>query len=549
MFSGTFSGTFSRMFSSMFSVAVAFTGLTAQSDPYYGRISTSMEAFGSVFREITTDYVDQTDPQEVITAGIKGMLSTLDPYSVYMRGDESESVDRLSTGTYVGFGFAIARRNGVLTFMSVRPGFAAHSAGIRRGDRLVSVNGIRVDTLPSDSIRPLSRGPVGTTAEFRVVRAGVSDTLTMNLTRMSMPVENVDITTLLDGKVGYLRLAQFSRTSARELRDSLESLLQRGLIESLILDVRGNPGGLLDAATDIASMFLAKGSLIVSTADRNGRRREYRSTAEPIAPSLPLAVLIDDHSASASEILAAAIQDHDRGIVIGKRSYGKGLVQTVVNLPDESSLKMTTSRYYTPSGRCIQIGRRQDPMQKDSGMFVTRRGRLVRSASGVTPDTTITATSLPSPLSTLDSMGVIMDFATERMAAVSELPSGFHVDAKVLTDFYAFAGKQPAERRSALLAELEDVKAKAVRTHLSKGTLSALEQARQSLEREIAADLKRYPQQTALVLEAELLSRFGTEAERDVRLLTIDPTVQTARELLANGGYHAFLGGGSAQDQ
>lgn len=535
------------MFSGTFSVLFLSGTLAAQPDPYYGRISTSMEAFGSVFREITTDYIDQTDPQEVIAAGIKGMLSTLDPYSVYMRGDESESVDRISTGFYVGFGFGIARRNGLLTFMDIRPGFSAHKAGIRRGDRLVAVNGVRVDTLPTDSLRPMTRGPEGTTAVFSIVRAGLEDTLNVTVTRQSMPVQNVDISTPVGQNVGYIRLAQFSRSSARELRDSLDQLMRTGKIDALILDVRGNPGGLLEAATEIASVFLPKNSLIVSTVDRAGRRREYKSTIEPLAPSLPLAVLIDEYSASASEILAAAIQDHDRGIVVGRASYGKGLVQTVTTLPNESTLKMTTARYYTPSGRCLQKGRRKDPIQGDSGLFVTKSGRLVRSSSGVMPDTLITQGTLPSPLSILDSTGVVLDFATERTAKLTSLPADFQVDGKLLSDFAAFTGKQPAERRSRLLADLEAVKTGAARSSYSKNTLSALDQARASIERELADGMKKVSKETALVLDAEIRSRFGTEATRDQQLLGLDPVVRTARELLASGGFHAFLGGGSAQ--
>lgn len=525
------------MFSGTFAFLILSGTLLAQPDPYYGRISTSMEAFGSVFREITTDYIDQTDPHEVITAGIKGMLSTLDPYSVFMQGDESESVDRISTGYYVGFGFGIARRNGRLTFMDIRPGYSAAKAGIRRGDRLVAVNGVRVDTMITDSLRPLTRGPEGTKAVFSVVRPGLNDTMHVTVTRQSMPVQNVDITTSLGDKIGYIRLAQFSRSSARELRDSLDQLLRTGLIDALILDVRGNPGGLLEAAIEIASVFLPKNSLIVSTLDRSGRRRDYRSTIEPLAPSLPLAVLIDEQSASASEILAAAIQDHDRGIIIGRPSYGKGLVQTVITLPNEATLKMTTARYYTPSGRCLQKGRRQDPTQGETAVFVTKSGRTVKASSGVVPDSVINGSTLPSPLSTLDSTGVILDFASERMATLSSLPDGFQVDAKLIADFQAYTGKQPAPRRSALLSDLEDVKRSASQSSYSKGTLSALEQARAALEREITDGLKRTSKETALVLDAEFRSRFGTEAERDQQLLGLDPVVRAAKDLLTSGGF------------
>jgi carboxyl-terminal processing protease len=250
-----------------------------------------------------------------------------------------------------------------------------------------------------------------------------------------------------------------------------------------------------------------------------------------------LAVLIDEYSASASEILAAAIQDHDRGIIVGRPSYGKGLVQTVITLPNEATLKMTTARYYTPSGRCLQKGRRQDPTQGESAVFVTKSGRTVKASSGVIPDSVINGSTLPSPLSTLDSTGVILDFASERAAKLRALPDAFSVDAKMVADFQAYTGKQPAARRSALLAELEAVKQQAAHASYSKGTLSALEQARSALEREIADGLKRTAKETALVLDAEFRSRFGTEAARDEQLLGLDPVVRTARDLLTSGGF------------
>ena len=317
---------------------------TAQYDEYYGKVGRSMESFGAVFREITTDYVDQTDPEEIIQAGIRGMLKELDPYSEYMVGDESESVDRLSSGFYVGFGFTIGSQNGLLTIKDVRPGFPAANAGIRIGDVLVSVDGTVVDSLPPDSLRHFTRGSLGTSAVLQLSRVGREDTVGYYLTRTKIPVQNVMLSEKLSDGIAYIKLARFSRTTGQDLREAIQRLKMEGDLKGVVLDLRGNPGGLLDAAVDVCEIFLPSGSLVVSTRNRMGRVREYRCEQNATAPNTPLAILINERSASASEIVAGAMQDYDRAVILGKRSFGKGLVQTVTPLPNDISLKMTTAR-------------------------------------------------------------------------------------------------------------------------------------------------------------------------------------------------------------
>jgi len=519
------------------------------SDQYYGRIGRSMETFGAVFREITTDYIDQTDPEKIVEAGIRGMLEELDPYSIYMLGDESESVDRLSSGNYVGFGFSLAQRNNEVLITDVRPGYPAAVSGMRRGDRLFAVNGMRVDTMDMDSIRRLTRGEEGTMALFRLVREGRADTLDLVVMRERIPVENITLVERLPKNIGYIRMSRFSRRAAQDLRTAIDELVYSGPISALILDLRGNPGGLLDAAVDVAEVFLPKGSLIVSTRDRVGTQRDFTSRVDPSFPTLPLAVVIDEGSASASEIVAGAIQDHDRGVIVGRRSFGKGLVQTVSPLPYEATLKMTTARYYTPSGRCPQRRIRVDKAQEHAGPYLTRNGRAVLSSDGIAPDLTVPDSVYPTVIKELIDNWVFADFATTFTARKDSMPSTFAVGPTTLNAFYDYVRTLDPKRQGTALARLEETITELEHLGATKSTRATLQNAKKQLQGELTTALQRHADLVSRLLEAEIASRFGSDADRERMLLPVDPDLQTASVILSNGRYRSVLSGDSAEDQ
>ena len=531
-------------------MVVSAIGLGAQTDAYYDRIHSSMESFGAVFREITTDYVDRTNPDAIVKAGIKGMLKELDPYSVFMDdADDMESVERLSTGSYVGFGFSVSPRNGVLTITDLRPGYSAEQAGIRLGDRLVSVNLQRVDSLDLDSLRDVTHGPEGSNALLSFVRDGRPDTITVNLVRRQMPLVNVTLAEMLDESVAYVKLERFSRDAGRELRWTLDEMQEQHPVSAVILDLRGNPGGLLEAAVDVCEIFLPMNTLIVSTRDRLGRTREYWSDREPLMPSIPLTILIDEHSASASEIVAGAIQDHDRGVLIGTRSFGKGLVQTVVPLPNESSLKLTTARYYTPSGRCIQKLYRPDPDQDSTGSFTTRKGRMVRPSSGIYPDVELAQAPYPAPIDHLLKNNVVGEFATRYTANRKELPATFKVDKSVLQAFAQFVDSLPAQRRSGLAGSLQTVLDDMVAAGSPRSAIVSVRTALAAMKTDDKKVLDTHQEHLIRLLDAEIRSRFSTDAERLRRLLAGDTAVNAARDILSTDRYDSVLGGDSRGDQ
>lgn len=521
------------------------TGKSAVEDGgTYARLARSIEAFGSVFREVTSTYVDTLAPEDLVEVGIDAMLKSLDPYSTYMRGDETEDIDVLTGGSYVGFGFTVGVRDSVLTILEVRADGPAYAAGVRVGDHLVAVDGNRTDTLAPSELRPFSRGLPGSTATLRFTRPGMRDTLVRSIPRASLPLELVGHSQLLPGGIAYVRLVRFGRGSGNAVRDAITSMAQNQKLKGVVLDLRDNPGGLLDAAVDVAEVFVPRGSVIVTTRGRGAREtREYVSQDDPLVPAYPLAVLINERSASASEIVAGAIQDLDRGVILGTQSFGKGLVQTVVPLSNEASLKLTTSRYFTPSGRSIQkvnYGKRAGDAATEQ--YLTRNGRRVDGRHGITPDSIITDSVLPSALAYLDAEYAFGRFASRYTARMDSLPASFTVTPAIVDSFVKTVVALPPAKRSPVLAQLADVRLNAVSAGWSGAALHGLDYAERSIERELEKTIRQHQRIVSTQLDREIRARFGTPKAREERTLAADPVVRVARELLGSPSYHAILG-------
>lgn len=526
----------------------AVAGQAQQSDDY-SRIARSMELFGAAFREISTEYVDETDPQSIMSAGIKGMLDALDPYSTLIEKDEDSDIDFLTSGRYVGFGFTAKRKNGVITVTDVKPGFPAVAAGMRIGDQIVAIDGLVTDSITVDSLRRLTNGREGSKSIFRLVRLGLSDTIVRELTRVPIPARSVEIVHTLDDNIGYISLKRFTRSAGTDVRDAYLRLSRNKKLSGLIIDLRGNPGGLLDAAIDVSEIFLPTKALIVSTIDRYGNKREFRSDDEALDTAIPLVLLLDGSSASASEVLAGAIQDNDRGIVVGKPSYGKGLVQTVIALPYDASIKMTTARYYSPSGRCIQRSFRTAPNQTQEQEFVTRSGRIVRALNGIVPDSIVSDSLYPRVVASLIKSDAISSYATQWSARRQSLPNPFTIDRPLLDDFFRHAHSYKPEFRADVLASLQSARKLSKHERTPDATTKAIDAAVRLAERDLERELRSHSVIIGRLLDAEIRSRFATDSVRAVRVLDIDPIANAGRELLRSGNFATFLGSWSKEDQ
>ncbi|MBN3035476.1 MAG: PDZ domain-containing protein [Bacteroidales bacterium] len=360
---------------------------------------------------ITSEYVDRIDRDALTEGGIYGILSGLDPHSQYITAEEFDEVNAPLTGRFEGIGIEFRMVNDSITVMHTIPGGPSEKAGIMAGDRILTVNDtiLTGPGITTQDVMKKLKGPRGTPVKVEVFRKGLTQLLAFSLVRDVIPTYSLDVAYMPEPSTGYIRLGRFSSTTHEELRDAAQKLLDQGM-KRLILDLRGNSGGYLQAAIELADEFLADENLIVYTEGFNRPRKYYHATTEGLLEQIPLVVLIDEGSASSSEILAGAIQDNDRGVTIGRRSYGKGLVQEQLDLPDGSAIRLTVARYYTPTGRCIQkpYDRNEgfedyyaEPYQRyqngemeypdsipmnDSLRYTTPGGKVVFGGGGIVPD-------------------------------------------------------------------------------------------------------------------------------------------------------------------
>lgn len=372
----------------------AFTG----DDDIYEKINRNMDLFGQVYKEIAMNYVDEIDADKFMTAGIEGMLSTLDPYTNYIDEKSRDQIDLITSGKYGGVGITVMVRDSSIIITEIMNGYEAQKKGLRVGDKIIEIDGSNISNRRAETMKGLVRGPVGSEVNLKVERDG--EVIDFNLTRQEIILKNVSYSGYLEPKsngIAYIRLDRFTNISESEIENSINKLKSEGEIKGLILDLRDNGGGLLDAATGILNKIVPKNSLLVITkGKRVDSEKKFFSKEDPmISEDIPVAVLINERTASASEIVTGAIQDLDRGVIVGTKSFGKGLVQQIKDLDKKAQIKITSSRYYTPSGRWIQeknyfkenkYGVFVDKSKYDQTDFKTLNGRTVKAYGGIEPD-------------------------------------------------------------------------------------------------------------------------------------------------------------------
>ncbi|NTU67867.1 MAG: S41 family peptidase [Chlorobiaceae bacterium] len=546
--------------------AAMFTGMPAvhaaaavPAKPDWFAAGRSIELLGEVYREVAENYVDPVDVSELMAAGIDGMLEKLDPYTDFLDESGTQELDELTTGHYAGIGITISIISGDLCITSVIEGNAASKAGLLIGDRIVSVNGVRVRNRSIDDVRAAIKGAVGSNVRLGIERPGRRGSREYLLRRAEVRVDTVGYAGLF-GAIGYIGMNSFAEHSCDELRGALQSLLQQaaagnGPLKGIVLDLRGNPGGLLNAAVDVAAVFLEKGSKVVSTIGRGAENSQvYLTGTEPLVPLLPFAVLIDGDSASASEIVAGAIQEHDRGLIIGEVSFGKGLVQSIVNLPYDHVLKLTTSKYHTPSGRLIQKplphqegGRKVviGPSGVDSTRaYYTDRHRKVFGGGGIRPDVIVRATEHSAYEHALDRKGLFFKYASRYRAShdradVQDLQQG-----RLLADFGRFVDSERFTYRSRSQQTLDSLKVIIRKEYGRDGDGLALRLG--DLEKELTAKsskgLAGDSVRVATAVRQELLRHFDEKRARKAAI-EADPVAAKAFSLLSDpAAYRSLLG-------
>lgn len=546
------SGRIIIVFSLLLIVGVS-TGFLANQETRDFRIAKNLDIFFSLFRELNTFYVDEIDPDKLIKAGIDNMLKTLDPYTVYFPESEAEDFAIMTTGKYGGIG-SLVRGNGDYAVISeVYKGFPADKAGIKPGDILKKVDGVSLKGLPTDKVSEKLKGNPGTELNLTIESNGKETDYHMKREKIVMPP--VPYYGMIDSKTGYIRFTGFTENSVDDVKAALISLKNNNA-QQIILDLRGNPGGLLTEAVAIVNLFVPEGNEVVSTKGKVKQFDEdFKTTKQPVDDKIPLAVIINRGSASASEIVAGALQDLDRGIIVGQRSYGKGLVQITRPLSYNTQLKVTTAKYYIPSGRCIQARDFSHPNEDGSvglipdsliSEFKTKNGRIVKDGGGITPDIEI----LPEPLSQISSelflRNYIFDYGTSYFWAHPNIssPNQFTFTDQDYSDFKTFLINRKFNYKTSTEESLNELIANAKKEKyydIHKDLFNDLEK---DVTHNLNQDLTMFRSEITDLLEDEIVGRYFYEQGAIAWTIKKDEQVLKARDLLNNRGeYDAILKG------
>lgn len=536
---------------SIISILILSGFITKDSDIYF-EINKSIDIFGRVYKEVTLNYVDPLNPEEFMLAGIEGMLQSLDPYTNFIDGSNQKDIDIITKGKYGGIGATVGIRNESITVVDLIEGYSAYRQGIRIGDVITKIDEITVTKENYDNLSDLLKGEPGTAVKITILREGQSEPVIFNLIREEIEVKNLTYYGFYpqNSNNAYLKLSGFSRTAGEEIKKALIELKEKKNIETIVLDLRGNPGGLLDAAVDVCEKFLAKGQLIVSVKGRDSLDvKKYFATEEPIAGKIPLAVLIDEGSASASEIVAGAIQDHDRGVIIGTNSFGKGLVQTLIPLSYNTSLKITTAKYFTPSGRSIQKINYSEKnkvfesnKKNDEKEFRTDLNRKVFSAGGIKPDSTIANRSKSVLVQRLLADGMFFGFATYFYNDKSNADFNKLTPEQQLKEFQSYIKKQKFEFTSPAEKLIEQLKVAASKENLNGTFSELLDKFKAQIDESHSKEMEKYKDEIISSIKEEIAARTDGRVGRVVESLKNDLQFKAAFGIISNQlSYKVFL--------
>lgn len=532
-------------------ILIFFCGFFPGKSDIYFEVSRNIDLFGRVYKEIAFNYVDEVDPSEFMKAGINGMLKTLDPYTIFVDEERKDEIDLMTNGKYGGIGISIGVRGDNVTIIEILDGYAAQKQGLRIGDILIEAGGVKVSSKNVDQVSSLVKGEPGTMVKLRIVRNESKDTIEFNLVREEIVIKNIGYYGFYPDNSynAYIKLSNFSRSAGDELKKALKELRTQKEIKSIILDLRGNPGGLLDVAVDICDKFLNKDLLIVSTKGReDDSEKKYYSVQEPMFGSGKLVVLVNEGSASASEILAGAIQDHDRGVILGTKTFGKGLVQTITPLTFNTSLKITTAKYYTPSGRCIQkidyskknkLYSTEDSVSSSS--FLTDNQRTVYSGGGITPDTTVSFDVEGEITKDLLAKGFFFMFADHFYYANSSLKFSELNNERLYSEFKNYLTEQKYTYHSESEHMLDKILTDVEQKKLSENLVADLKKVKSQFERIGINEIGSFKAEVVREIREEIASRYLGSEGKTKEILDSDKQVKTAIDIIASDKYDNLL--------
>ncbi len=530
------------------SYSIIFVLLTAAIAPNnrFFEIAKNIEIYAALFKTVNEFYVDEVNPNQLLNTSVKSMLGELDPYTVYISEDKIEDYRTMSTGQYGGIGASTVRIDKKIYISTVVQKGPASMAGIEVGDEVISASGISVLNKSNEELNQLVRGQAKTSLVLGIRKNGSENIVNVSVLRDKIIIKNVPYFGLLDDNVGYIKFAQFTENGGKNVEKAVKDL-KKGGATSLIIDLRSNPGGLLHEAVNICNLFIPKGNLVVET---KGKRPEnstqFKTLNQPMDLSIPVVVLVNSSSASASEIVAGTLQDYDRAVIIGQKSYGKGLVQNVRPLTYNAQLKVTIAKYYTPSGRCIQaldythrnkdgsVGKIADSLKT---AYHTTIGRTVYDGGGVDPDILVAAQRWSPFVVKLIQEGKIYLYAN-KFKLINEAilsPSNFELSDTQFSNFVKWAQQQEFNFKSRLELDVENIEKQSLK-HSSSSELfaSTLKHIKSEVHAPLGAQLYKEKELLKNILEAEIAIRYYDEAGGIETSLADDKEIKLAIDLLAS---------------
>lgn len=510
----------------------------------YFEVSKNLDIFASIYRELNIYYVDETDPGKMMTKGIDAMLETLDPYTNYIPESEIEDYRFMTTGQYGGIGALISQRGDKIIVADPYEGFPAQKSDIRAGDEIIEIDGRVVSGKRTDEVSKILKGQPNTTVKIAIRREGVATLIEKQVTREEIKINSVSYSGMLDANTGYIRLTSFTENAGKEVKDALVELKKNEGMSSLILDLRSNPGGLLNEAVNITNVFVNQGVDVVST---KGKVKEwdktYKALKTPLDTNIPVVVLVNSMSASASEIVSGAMQDLDRGVVIGQRTFGKGLVQVTRPLSYNAQLKLTTAKYYIPSGRCIQaldyshrnedgsVGNIPDSLIKP---FKTKNGRVVYDGGGVVPDFQLDVIKVSPITQSLLVKSLIFDYATlYRIKNANIGPaSSFKISDKEFDDFVAYLSDKEYDYSTKSEKSLEELKKHSENEKYFNDIEAEYNNLKAKMKHDKQKDIQRNKEEIMGLLSEEIASRFYFQKGRTEAAFLNDPEIKEAIKIV-----------------
>ncbi len=522
----------------------------------YFEHSKNIDIFTTLYGKLNVYYVDDTEPGKLMKTGIDAMLKSLDPYTVYYPESDIEDYRFMTTGQYGGIGSLITKKDSFVVISEPYEGFAAQKGGLMAGDVIIEVDGKSTLNKTTSELSKILKGEPGTMLVMKIQRPGTEDILTKEIVREEVTLDAVPYFGMLENNIGYIKLNTFTETASRDVKAAFNTLKDSLGMETLVFDLRGNGGGLLIEAVEIVNIFVPKGQEVVTTRGKiTDWNKTYNTRNSPLDAEIPLIVLIDPYSASASEIVSGTLQDLDRAVIIGQNSFGKGLVQQTMPLSYNSKLKVTVAKYYTPSGRCIQRldyndkdekGKAKEVADSSITQFETVNGRPVFDGAGIEPDLKVEVNELPQIIGSLLRNTIFFDYATNyRLSHDSIIPAKlFSLSDEEYNEFVNYTKSKDFEHETQTERILDGLKEVAKNEKCTEATMKQIEVLEKQLAAEKDNDIIKHKKELELILRNEIVSRYYYQAGRIEANLTSDEEIKKAFEVLSDTSmYRTILNG------